>query len=547
MMRTLLPLLLAAALPSLNLKAPPPPPVDTPRGSVQQFLDQGHKGDFAAAASFLEIPPELYPQRETLALHLMVALESRGGVKLQRLSADPAGDEGDNLPVTIEQMTELPLVGGGLAPVRLVKKTDDNQTRWLFTRQTVSHVEAFFEAIPAHQLLNYFPTFFFTSAPLDLMLWQWLGLPAFMVVAWLLAHLMVNLTQRLVSRITSRFKTRWDKALMQQIRSPLLVIWWVIAFWSMQPLLVLSEAAHAILGHTVKALWLFAVFWGTIRATSSLSGSLVVSPWAVTHPSSRSLLPLGSRVTKGLLFLFAVIAIVSSFGYPVTSLIAGLGIGGLAVALAAQKTMENLFGAFALGVDQPFREGDYVKTGDLQGTVETIGLRSVRIRTLDRTVVSMPNGKMADAQVENFAEKDRQRFALTLSLDYQTTAKQMRTILEEMRKALQAQPKLWPGMNVHFNAISPSSLDIDVTAWFTEMDGEAFNVIREDLMLGFIESVEKAGTRLALPARGLRWMEGGAPVTLPGGGANARVPGSPPEVGAAENGHALASEAPRRA
>jgi hypothetical protein len=134
-----------------------------------------------------------------------------------------------------------------------------------------------------------------------------------------------------------------------------------------------------------------------------------MSPWGLTHVASRSLLSLGARIGKVALGIMALVAVISELGYPVTSLIAGLGIGGLAFALASQKTVENLFGAFSIGVDQPFCEGDFIKVEDFSGTVEAIGLRSTRIRTLDRTLITVPNGKLAEMRIETFAVRDRIR------------------------------------------------------------------------------------------------------------------------------------------
>jgi len=140
-----------------------------------------------------------------------------------------------------------------------------------------------------------------------------------------------------------------------------------------------------------------------------------------------------------------VVAVLSELGYPVASLIAGLGIGGLALALAlaAQKTVENLFGAFSIGVDQPFQEGDFVRIEDFVGTVESVGLRSTRIRTLDRTLIIMPNGKLADMRIETFSVRDRMRLSCVIGLVYSTTETQMRQVLTGLEARLRAHPKIW--------------------------------------------------------------------------------------------------------
>ena len=145
------------------------------------------------------------------------------------------------------------------------------------------------------------------------------------------------------------------------------------------------------------------------------------------------------------------LAIVAAVGYPIGTVLAGLGIGGLALAFGAQKTIENVFGSIALAIDQPFRIGDFVKVEDFVGTVESIGVRSTRIRTLDRTIISMPNGKVADQRVESFETRDRMRLATTLSLTYGTTRSQMEQVLAGLDQVLRTHPRIWPdGITVSF-------------------------------------------------------------------------------------------------
>jgi MscS family membrane protein len=183
-------------------------------------------------------------------------------------------------------------------------------------------------------------------------------------------------------------------------------------------------------------------------------------------------------------------------------LLAGLGVGGIAVALSAQKTLENLIGAFAIAVDQPFREGDFVRIDNLQGTIEQIGMRSTRVRTLERTIVSIPNGKLADMQTETFAPRDRMRFSIELRLVYSTTVAQVREILANIEAALQKQPKLRPGSeSAILTQLSHQAMVLEVVAFLDTLSAEEFNEIRQQLLLEFLEIIEAAGTQLALPAQ----------------------------------------------
>jgi MscS family membrane protein len=226
------------------------------------------------------------------------------------------------------------------------------------------------------------------------------------------------------------------------------------------------------------------------------------SEWSYEHAGSRALIPLARRVGKALVATAAMLLLVSALGYPITSLIAGLGIGGLALALASQKTVENLFGAFSLGIDQPFREGDLVRVDNVTGTVESLGLRSTRIRTPDRTVVSIPNGKLAEMRLETFAARDRLRLACILGLVYGTTAEQMRQVLANIESILRQHPRIHPeGVSVRFVELAASSLNIEVGCWFATRDFDEFTLIRQEALLGFMSIIEAAGTSLAFPTQ----------------------------------------------
>jgi MscS family membrane protein len=183
----------------------------------------------------------------------------------------------------------------------------------------------------------------------------------------------------------------------------------------------------------------------------------------------------------------------------VGSLVAGLGIGGVALALAAQKTVENLFGSLSIGVDQPFRVGDFIAVDTITGTVESIGLRSTRIRTLDRTLVTLPNGKLADMRIESFTSRDRIKLGCVLALDPGTSAAAVRAVVEGTRELLVAHPKIWPDVSVALTKLGNASFDVEVQAWFQTTSWDEFLRLREETLLGVLDVVKKAGTKLAAP------------------------------------------------
>jgi MscS family membrane protein len=333
-------------------------------------------------------------------------------------------------------------------------------------------------------------------------LWQFVAIPMVLLMAIGLGWLASRLVRSALAAATRRTRTTWDDLLLARLDGPLAVLLSVAAALSLLPAIGLPVKATGVAHQGGRAIILVALFWGGWRAIDVLRHAALQSGWAMRVPSSRALVPLGVRVAKAILVVIAAIAILSMLGYPVTSLIAGLGIGGLALALAAQKTVENLFGAFSIGVDQPFREGDFVKVDDFVGTVEAIGLRSTRFRTLDRTVVTLPNGRLADMRLESFAERDRLRLAAVVGLVYGTTTGQLRAVLEGLEVVLRTHPKIWPdAVVVRFRDLATSSLDIEIMAWFQTADWTEFQAIRQDILLAFMEVVERCGTSFAFPTR----------------------------------------------
>jgi MscS family membrane protein len=184
----------------------------------------------------------------------------------------------------------------------------------------------------------------------------------------------------------------WDDVLVKATVSPLCLLLAVQLQRVILPWITLTPSVRELLAGLATALTTVAVLWAGFRLVDVAVSVVVSRPWAQGRPSTRSLLAISGRFTKVFIVLISAIAVLAHLGVPVASLVAGLGVGGLALALAAQKTVENLFGTLSIGVDQPFRETDFVRIGELLGHVEAIGLRSTRIRTLDRTLVTIPNG-----------------------------------------------------------------------------------------------------------------------------------------------------------
>jgi len=473
---------------------------DSPRASVEAFLTLARAGQFAQAAAYLDVVDSRRSGAPTLARKLKAVLDRHVWFDLGAISGAPDGDSTDGLPPRVEQVATIPSADGTMASVRLTRYGGD--TRWRFSRGTVARIDGWYAALPNRWTLDHLPTALLRPGPFDLLWWQWVVVPLLIAASIVLGMVLRRITMAVLAGAVRRTATTWDDAVLDRLGAPLAAAWALALIAAVVPWLALYAPAQASGFRLVRAGFLLVFFWALWRLVDVVRDVLSRTHWAAAVPSSRSLLPLSARIGKVLVGAIAMVGVLSLFGYPVASLVAGLGLGGLALALAAQKTVENLFGAFSIGVDQPFREGDFVKIEDFVGTVEAIGLRSTRFRTLDRTIISIPNGRLAEMRLESFTARDRLRFSAVIGVAYETTAAQMREVLAGFERVLRQHPKLWrDAVVVRFGAFAASSLDIEVMAWFGTAEWGEFQLIRQELLLQFMDVVAAAGTSIAYPTR----------------------------------------------
>jgi MscS family membrane protein len=324
------------------------------------------------------------------------------------------------------------------------------------------------------------------------------------LVGYAVGRLVIAIVKPAFARAARQSATEWDDALVDTLATPISALLAIQGIRISLPWLPIDARAIDVATSAIAIVTVLVALWIAFRSVDLVVALASRRSWAVERPASRSLLSIAGRLAKGTVVVLAAIILLAHLGVSVASLIAGLGIGGLALALAAQKTVENLFGTVSIGVDQPLREGDFVRVGDVLGTVEAIGLRSTRVRTLDRTLVTIPNGQLADLQVESFSARDRIRLACTLGLVYATTADQLRRVLDGLESVLRSHPSIWPdNVLVKLQGFGASSLDIEVMAWFQTSDWPTFQAIRQDILLGFMRVVEAAGSAFAFPTRTL--------------------------------------------
>lgn len=361
-------------------------------------------------------------------------------------------------------------------------------------------------ASPAHAqaLSSWVPLPLLRMGPFGMRLWQWGGLPVLLLAGLAVGNVAARLLVGTLRSISHRAGIDWSAERSRHARGPFTLWLGATAAGVALGVLELPEPAHIWVDKALSVLGALGLFWAAFRALDVGAAALIDSKFLAESAESRALVPIGKRILKVVVALLGVGTALSLMGLPVASVVAGLGVGGLAVALAAQKLFENLLGAFVLGVDQPFKEGDFVKVDGVMGNVERVGLRSTGIRTLDRTLVTIPNGQLAERLIESYAARDRIRLNAVVGLTYSTTSEQMQKVMQGLKDVMKAHPRVWPeGAVTRFVGFGQSSLDVEVIAWFTTTDFGEFSDIRTEIYMGFMRVVEEAGASFAFPTRTL--------------------------------------------
>jgi len=213
------------------------------------------------------------------------------------------------------------------------------------------------------------------------------------------------------------------------------------------------------------------------------------------------LIPVLRKLTKVVIAAVGIVFFMQLKGYPVTGIITGLGIGGLAFAFAAQDSIAGVFASIALFFDRPFMVGDFVQVGSVSGTIEEVGLRSTRIRTLAQTLVTIPNKEIVDSTIDNLSKRPMRRCEISLGVTYDTTAEQMRQLITSLRRMLEEDDMVeCEGSNVHFTTFGDSSLNVEMIFFIKTVDYSIFLQSRQELNLKIMLIVEELGMSFAFPS-----------------------------------------------
>jgi len=491
------------------LKSPAPSPSaqtdplgrNSPSGTVLGFLQAEQDGNEKAAADYLQMSSaRRQSQGPELAGKLKVLMDRAFVGRLSRISTTPEGNP--DFGVSDQQTIGTFSFADTDVPVVLVRVTDPNSGKiWLFSADTLSKVPELYENVETHQVETKLPQILVRHDLFGMPLWQWLALIAAIPVAVIIGWAIVLLLA-IPRSIYLKYKKRPALFGYRNISTPLLIFFGAIAHRVISSYFGLPLLPRFYYGRTIGVLVSIGFFWFLFRLITVGMRRGRTHAIGIGRVGTGTLMLLGERLLKALLVTVAILTTLAIFGFNLTTVLAGLGIGGIAIAFAAQTTLANLLGGISVLADEVIRVGDFCIFGTKMGTVEDISLRSTRIRTLDRSLLSIPNGSLATMNIENFASRDKIQFSPTFGVSYETTADQLRYLLAEMRRMLYEHSKVETGsVRIRLASFDNNALNLEVFSYVLTSDYNEFTAIREDLLFRMMEIVEKSGSRFAFSPR----------------------------------------------
>ena len=504
----------AAAQPAQPGAAQPPPSVaedplrrETPRGAFMGFVEASQRGDRAQAAEYLQWPRQkMTIGKEEAADQLRFILNHGYEGNLDRLSRDPGGSTNDGFPADRERVGAAVLANGERVDIFLARVSQTSGPAiWLIAADIVSEIPRMYEHAGLPELERRLPKALTAASFGELPLWVPLALLALLPVLYVVSRLLLWIVLRITRLV---FKLRH--------RSPPIHLSRAWTTLSGPSAFLLTLGLHRLLAPYVGIPLLHRQYYSR-TVTILLLGGGVLLLWRLVdlvaermrdrlqpdNPrTAQSVYVLGRRLLNGAVVVVALLTGLATFGFDLTTTLAGLGIGGIALAFAAQKTLENVFGGILVLSDRSIVVGDVCQIGKYVGEVVDVGLRSMQLRTINRTVVYVPNGTLATMEVENLSRRDKFLFNPTIGLRYETTLEQVQRVTADIKASLAADARIETStIRSRFVRFGAYSLDVEVFAYVKAADYPAFLGVQEELLMRIMGIVKYAGTGLAFPSQ----------------------------------------------
>lgn len=496
---------------SVEKKETPKVPEDSlgrrnPRGAVNGFFKAVSEQNYIRASHYLYLKRSLRgPKERERIVKLMQNLLDQGGdvMPYSMISNKDTGETDDGLEPEIEFVGTLKISDQEINLYLENNEKSETPPLWVFSAETVDAIAAVKveENLMVNKILpDALQERLLGGVPIG----QWLIIIILIAASYFLAWGIVSLLSFLLETIWRKATTEPTAGVINALSLPIqlaIALWFFVDFSQRVGISIIIRQRFSYLTVTVGIIAFLMLLWRITDFISELSKNRMTVRGRV---SAISVILFLKRTFKVAIFVFGAIAILGAIGIDVTTGLAALGIGGIALALGAQKTVENFVGSVTLIIDQPIRVGDYCKINDIKGNIEQIGMRSTKVRTGERTVVTIPNGLLSATNIENYAFRDRFLFNPILDLRCETAPDQIRFLLVEFQSLLYAHPMInSEDARVRFIGFGPSSIKIEINCYIMVVSLDTSLEIKEDLLLRIMDIVAQSGTSFAFPSQTL--------------------------------------------
>lgn len=477
----------------------------TPRGTISGFITAVASKDYEKAGRFLNMEQaEVEESGAELANVLQNFLNKRGNIlPYAWISADNSGKIDDNLPPNLDKVGSISVAGEDIELYVEEIKGPDGGPLWLLSSATVEKIDSLKDVQQTSLIVDrILPDILENREWGGVPIGHWLIMALLAVLCYLISWGLIQLIILIIPWFWAGAKEDRSSRIINAFALPIKIYLAVWLFSAVSEEIGISIIIRQMLSRTTLIVGFIAFLLLLWRLTEFIGAFSKERMSTRGNLSAVSVVLFLRRAAKMAIVIFGIIAILGTFGVDVTTGLAALGIGGLALALGAQKTIENFVGSVTVITDQPVRVGDFCMVGDTKGVVEKIGMRSTRIRTLERTLVTIPNGEFSSSKIENYAHRDKFLYNPVLALRYESTPEQLRFLLVELRAILFAHPLVYDEpARVRFVELASDSVNIAVFAYLNVATFDEYLEVKEDLLLRMMDVVNESGTGFAFPSQ----------------------------------------------
>ncbi len=321
-------------------------------------------------------------------------------------------------------------------------------------------------------------------------------------VLLLIKNLLLRISLKTLKGLAKKTKTRIDDDIIEIIEPPLKSFLTILCFYIAFLILGFGASYNTVASKILLSFAIVDISWAFYRAERIFTKAMENFFLKQRSEIGLSFVPFFNRFIKSSIVVIAFILIVQEWGYNIGAIITGLGIGGLAVALAAKDTLANMFGGLTIIMDRPFKIGDWIKVGSIEGIVEDIGFRSTRIRTFEKSLISLPNSVIANTAIENFSRRGERRISYKIGVTYSTPKEKLAEAVKRIKDMLIEHPNISKKatLMVYFTEFADSSLIIFVYCFTNTAVWSEYLAIRQDINLRIIGIMEELGIDFAFPS-----------------------------------------------